>query len=143
MTATRSRKEEKFYKSYRMNHKKAACDFCNIDKNYSQFLKATRSFKVIRNIFAYSIWDGQEVSDHLMIIPKEHVDSLSKVTSAQAVELLKLISEYEAGGYNFYGRAPSSKIKSVVHQHIHLIKTVGQPKKFVFLLRRPYIRFVL
>ncbi len=142
MSATRSRKEEKVYKKYQAESNKESCPFCAIRKGDKQFLDETKSFKLIRNIFAYSIWDGQRVTDHIMIVPKKHTDKLEDLDSKEAIEFLKIIGKYEKRGYNMYSRAPSSKIKSVVHQHSHLIKTQGAPKKFLFLLRKPYIRIV-
>lgn len=142
MSATRSRKEEKAYKQYQKTVDSSTCQFCAINKKNEQFISSTKSFKVIRNIFAYSIWDGQVVTDHLLVIPKRHTDSLGGFSPSEAAELLKTLDGYEKEGYNVYARAPSSTIKSVVHQHTHLIKTAGAPKKFIFLLRKPYIRII-
>jgi diadenosine tetraphosphate (Ap4A) HIT family hydrolase len=97
---------------------------------------------VIRNIFAYSIWDGQQVDDHLMVIPKKHTDTLADLNEKEAVDYVRVISAYELNGYNVYSRAPQSAIKSVIHLHTHLIKTSGPPKKVVFLARKPYIRII-
>lgn len=143
MSASRSRREEKVYARYRKNRQGSDCQFCAIKKGDGQFIKATKSFKLIRNIFAYSIWDGQAVEDHLMIIPKRHIDGLSELGASEAAEYVKLVGEYERAGYSSYGRHPASAIKSVVHQHTHLIKTHGRSKDFIFLLRRPFfIRLV-
>lgn len=144
MTATRSRKEERHYKRYLRNNPDSDCAFCKINKKeHQQFVEETASFKVIRNIFKYSIWDGQQVVDHLMVVPKRHTDSLANLSDKQAAELVKIIGKYEKRGFNVYARAPTSPIKSIVHQHSHLIKTAGASKRFIFLLRRPYIRIVL
>lgn len=142
MSAIRSRKEEKLYKRYRKKLGTGVCQFCAVGKEDTHYLRASRSFKIIRNIFAYSIWDGQRVVDHLLVIPKKHVDSLGDLSASEASELLKIFNEYEKEGYNVYARAPTSAIKSVIHQHTHLIKTAGAPKKFIFLLRKPYIRII-
>lgn len=144
MTATRSRKEEITYQKHRAKKKSPVCDFCVITKNDDQFVKEGIYFIIIRNIFSYSIWDGQDVIDHLMLVPKKHTDSLSTLPKAAAEEYVKTISGYEKDGYNIYARAPSSVIKSITHQHTHFIKTHGKPKNFVFLLRAPYyIRFIV
>jgi len=143
MSATRSRKEEKNYKRYIKKVDKSQCIFCGIDKNNKSLIKQTPSFKIVRNIFAYSLWDGQAVVDHLMVVPIKHTETLKDFTAEEALELLKLLSLYENQGYNVYARAPSSHIKSIPHQHTHLIKTEGRPKKFIFLTRKPYIRIIL
>ena len=143
MSATRSRKEELTYKRHLNNQASDECQFCAIKKGDKQFISATKYFKVIRNIFAYSIWDGQTVTDHLMVLPKRHIDNIASFSAAEGTEFLKLISRYEKQGYNIYARAPASVIKSVAHQHTHLIKTKGAAKKLIFLIRLPvYFRFV-
>lgn len=138
MSVSRSRREEKNYSRYRKKLVSGECQFCSIKDSDDQFVKASKSFKVIRNIFAYSIWDGQSVDDHLMIVPKRHVDSLAHLNESEAREYIKLVGQYEQAGYSSYSRHPSSTIKSVVHQHTHLIRTSGLSKNFIFLLRRPF-----
>lgn len=143
MTATRSRKEEKTYTRYLKTKPKGRCPFCQIGTGDDQLVEQTKYFKVIHNIFGYSLWDSQEVADHLMIVPKQHINSLSKLSADAAQDYLKLIGKYEKKSYSQYSRAPSSVVKSIPHQHTHLIKPQGGPKKFVFQLRRPfYIRLV-
>ncbi len=138
MSATRSRKEEMIYRAYRKKQNPEICLFCQIKKGHRQHILDTRSFRLIRNIFPYSVWDGQKVVDHLMITPKKHVTGLADLSSQEAAELHKLISRYEKRGYSIYARSPESKIKSVAHQHTHLIKTKGKPWDLIFLIRRPF-----
>ena len=139
MTATRSRKEEKEYKGY-LKTKPNTCPFCEIKTGSDQLIEETKHFKVVHNIFSYSLWDGQNVADHLMIVPKKHTASLADIPKDASAEFVQLLGSYEKKGYNIYARAPASVIKSVLHQHTHLIKPAGRPKKFVFLLRKPFIR---
>jgi diadenosine tetraphosphate (Ap4A) HIT family hydrolase len=76
-----------------------------------------------------------------MIVPKVHTDRLGELDSNAAVEYVKLIDRYESEGYKLYARTPSSVVKSVKHQHTHLLQLDGKEKHFVFLLRKPfYIR---
>ena len=119
------------------------CVFCNLDEKNEQFVSETKYFKIVRNIFGYSLWDSQRVADHLMIVPKKHTDSLNDLPKEAAVEFVGLLGQYEAKHYNVYARASSSVMKTVVHQHTHLIKPSGKPRKLVFLWRKPYIRFTL
>ncbi len=141
--ATRSRKEEKNYKKYRETDSfKGVCTFCNISPDEDQFVKETKSFQVIKNIFSYSQWDGQGVVDHLLIVPKKHTVSLGDLTAPEAVEFIELIGSYEKLGYDFSARAPKSNRKTVQHQHTHLIKLDRKTKKFLFYLKKPYIRFL-
>ena len=141
MTAQRSRKEELKYRTYRKQTNFDECEFCK--SLPAQEIKTTSLFKVIQNKFPYTIWDGQTVVDHLMIVPKAHTDTVAHFTDDMIADYFKLLQEYEAQGYNVYARAPSSKIKSIAHQHTHLLKTQGHPKRFVLLIRKPfYIRLV-
>lgn len=141
MTAPRSIREERMYRRYRRDHKGEECPFCGIAKGHEQYVEETRYFKVIRNRIPYSIWDGQGVLEHLMIAPKSHTDRLGSLHARAAVEYIGLIDKYESAGYNVYARAPTSSVKSIVHQHTHLIKLDGKDKRFVLIVHRPlYVR---
>lgn len=91
-------------------------------------------------MFPYTQWDGQGVVDHIMVIPKKHTDTLSDLTSHEAIEYVELIASYESRGYSVYSRSPSSTRKTVVHQHTHLIKLDNQTKKLLFYLKKPFLR---
>ena len=139
--STRSRKETTTYKKYhRSFHGKKGCVFCEIDSSSDQFVSETNHFKVIDNIFPYSLWDDQDVEDHLMIVPKKHTDTLSDLTPKEAQEYVLTMCSYEKKGYNVWARAPQSSIKSVMHQHTHLIKPGGKTMRFMFYMRKPYFR---
>lgn len=144
MTAVRSRKQVIAYRRHQRTLPAGrSCDFCQIDAGYEQFLRETKHFKIIRNIFAYSLWDSTAVRDHLMIVPKQHTDTMADFTTDEAMEYVHLLAEYESQGYNVYARAPQSTIKSVVHQHTHLIKGMGPRKRFILFWRKPYVRVAL
>jgi diadenosine tetraphosphate (Ap4A) HIT family hydrolase len=140
----RSAKDQKHYDT----HKKGLptdshCEFCSISRGDHQFISETTHFKIIRNIFPYSYWDHQRVADHLMIVPKQHTNTLSDLPEIAASEYVKLISSYEKSGYNVYARAPQSKQKSIMHQHTHLIKPeASKVIKTVFYRAKPYIRIL-
>ena len=142
MGATRSRSAEKAYGKQRKAEAGDACVFCAITPSSEQYVGATNSFKVIKNIYGYSYWDGQAVAEHLMITPNAHTDTLAYMTNAQKVEFLDLLTKYETSGYNVYARAPGSIRKTIHHQHTHLIKPKGKPFKLLFYLERPYFRFL-
>lgn len=101
------------------------------------------NFRVIRNKFPYAYWDNQPVADHLMIVPKWHTDTLSGLSAEAAQEYVRLLSAYENEGYNLYARAPGSLMKSVVHQHTHLIRTQPSKIKMMVYVPRPYFSWVL
>lgn len=78
-----------------------------------------------------------------MIIPVQHTDTLADIPETAAVEFVQLISKYEQDGYNIYARAPISGMKSVIHQHTHLIKPEGKRISAVVHTRKPYIHIAV
>ncbi len=136
--ATRSIKEEKRYSKYRKNKMQNRCVFCSPSSD--EVFKETKSFFIIKNKFAYSVWDGQGVKDHLMIVPKKHTDSLSDFSSHEIIEYFDIVSSYEKEGYDLWSRAPKSNRKTVTHLHSHLILLDRKTKKFLFYLNKPYLR---
>jgi len=141
--ATRSRKEMLKYRKYRKTlNPKDNCVFCSPKERGNRTVQETKNFWVLRNIFPYSHWDSQGVSDHLMIVPKVHIVSLSNLKSHEIIEYFELMSSYELQGYNIYARPPISSMKSVVHQHTHLIKLDGVSKKLFLYAKKPYIRIM-
>lgn len=141
--STRSRKETVKYYKYRLtDHFKTDCIFCNLGPGDEQFVEETKSFMIIKNIFAYSIWDNQDVEHHLMVVPKRHIDSINDLSRNEAVEFVDIVGSYESRGYNIWARAPQSIVKSVAHQHTHLIKPGQTNKSFIFYLKKPYLRVV-
>ncbi|HVX24656.1 MAG TPA: hypothetical protein VG992_04955 [Candidatus Saccharimonadales bacterium] len=142
MAATRSRKEYLKYERHLATVQPGLCAFCAIEAGSDQLIKETKHFKIIYNIFPYSLWDGQRVVEHLMVAPQTHTDTLSALNDKQKAEYVDILQEYESNGYNIYARAPVSKIKSIAHQHTHLIKTEGAARRFLLLLRKPYFRIV-
>lgn len=83
------------------------------------------------NKFPYDFWDMKKIKEHIMIVPIRHVDSVSHFYHSEQTKFLKLLSEYEASGHNFYGRSPGDITKSIAHQHTHLIKPIGKEIKFI------------
>lgn len=141
--STRSRKAEKEYALHRKEiHSVTDCVFCDYTEKDECFIKQTKSFKILNNLFPYSQWDGQGVLDHIMVIPKKHTDSLNDFNSTEAIEYVGLIGSYESKGYSVYSRAPSSTRKTVVHQHTHLIKLDNNTMKLIVFNKKPHIRIV-
>lgn len=78
-------------------------------------------FAIVKNLFKYDIWDGYEVKDHLLIVPKIFTESVSTFSKEERAEYWQILADYESKGYAIYARAPQSKRKTVKHQHTHLI----------------------
>jgi diadenosine tetraphosphate (Ap4A) HIT family hydrolase len=102
------------------------CPFCRLgggkDKVGHTIMKETDLFWVVKNKFPYVRWDARPVEDHLMVVPKRHVDSTSEMTEAERNELMDLIAETEPLGFSFYGRSLYNDSRSIAHQHTHLLK---------------------
>ena len=140
MTATRSTAEERQYQKLRKQDSGADCPFCTIQHGHEQFVTETDHFRIIRNRTPYSLWDSHKVADHLMLVPKKHTDRLSELPKNAMAEDTEVLGKYEDQGYNIYARSPGSKIKSVIHQHTHLIKLNDHKINFLLMNRKPYIR---
>ena len=56
-----------------------------------------------------------------MAVPKRHVKNFSEMNQQEAMELLQIISQYEIDGYSMYARAPKDVMRSITHQHTHLL----------------------
>ena len=138
----RSRKDQKNYATD-IKNRTADCPFCALNDASEQIISQTKNFIVIRNIFPYSVWDAHRVTDHLMIVPKMHTEVLSKLCAQAAVEYVGIVSNYELKGYDIYARSPHSTIKSVPHQHTHLIKSDGKRIKALLHLEKPYVRVLI
>lgn len=142
MTATRSRKQARFYDQER-RQVGSACVFCDLTADSPQTIQVTKHFKVVQNIYPYSLWDGQRVEDHVVLIPNQHTDTLSDLNREAALEFVTILGSYESRGYNVYARAPGSNVKTVIHQHTHLIKLYRKHIRGLLFLRKPHIRLLL
>lgn len=141
MTANRTRKEHQKYIRYNKSLKgDKKCIFCDLKKGDPQYISETKHFFIIRNIFPYSLWDDMKVVDHLMLVPKQHTDTLAVLSKEAAVEYVNIISEYEQNSYGIWARPVGSVIKSIEHQHTHFIKGDGKRGKFLLHSRKPYTR---
>lgn len=141
MTASRSRTQVKQMKHDNVpENKHRACPFCSLENDPHNIVQATKHFWVIPNKYPYSLWDSQKVKSHLLIVPRTHTSKLGSLGAGAGVEFLNLIDKYESHGYNVYARAPGSLLKTVEHQHTHLIQPHGKVRKLVLYLRKPYLR---
>lgn len=136
--STRHRKNHKQY-IHHQRRRKSDCDFCNFSIGDGQVVEETTLFWVVKNIFAYNVWDDLAVVDHLMIIPKRHIIGMHEFSETEILDYFTIMTGYEEKGYSLYARAPKNIGKSVIHQHSHLIKLGSSTKKFMFYIRKPHI----
>lgn len=133
----RDRKTQKSYRAYVASKPRAAvCEFCTLTPGDGQVVKVLDAFFVARNLYPYTIWDSFYVDEHLMLIPKRHVENIGALPAKDLISYGRLISEYEAQGYSIYGRAASNGARSVPHQHTHLIKVSRRRVHGLLYLRR-------
>lgn len=135
----RTRKAELSYKKFRKANPVADCNFCAFHADDRQTVREAEYFWIAKNIFAYSLWEGLDVQEHLMVVPKKHRDSLHHFTPAELREYSELVAEYDERGYSTYTRSSLNVSKSVAHQHTHLLKLGQRHTKATFYLQKPYI----
>ena len=129
----------RFHKQYD-NHIQQGCPFCQTYQE-PKLIETTQHAQVVKNNFPYNLWEGKEVIEHLMILPKRHVPSLEYLHNDELLDIMQLIAKYEAANYNVYARGVTNNTRSVVHQHTHLIKISNTKAKFFFYLAKPYVVF--
>lgn len=142
-TIHRSRRGELIYRRYLKDHASSnggECILCKLqnEKN-KEIVKTEKHFFVVKNIFPYTMWDSCNVVNHLMVIPKKHVSSLSELNAKELMEFSTLIASYENKQYGIYARPNASNMKSIAHQHTHLIKTDHKKTKILFYIERPIV----
>jgi diadenosine tetraphosphate (Ap4A) HIT family hydrolase len=129
----RNRKSHKRYDK----HNQVGCPFCESYKK-PRLIKATTHAQVVKSDFPYDFWEGKDVLEHLMVLPKRHVASLQELKDEELLDVMKLIAEYEADNYNVYARGVANATRSVVHQHTHLIKATNTEPKMYIYIPKPY-----
>jgi diadenosine tetraphosphate (Ap4A) HIT family hydrolase len=142
MNAVRSRKDKRAYAQYLRSLGPAeGCQFCLLQPGDSQLLWESNNFKIIINRFPYALWDTKPVEEHLMLVPKQHTVTLKNLSPKESQEYVELISDYEHRGYNIYARSPGSSMKSVLHQHTHLIKlSPTRRRRIIITTIKPFIK---
>lgn len=140
-TLHRNRSEELEYRRRLKSRKgnQAGCVFCDANNPDNKIIEEYALFTVINNLFPYTLWDSCKVVEHFMIVPKRHVDSVSEFNADEIAEYHTIAASYEGRGYDLYSRGRSSTMKSVPHQHTHLIKTDGVKIKGLIYHERPLI----
>lgn len=138
--AVRSRANENRYRKYKEKHASINCHFCDLVKHSTnQIIKQTDYFLIVKNLFGYDLWDGCRVKEHLMIVPKRHVESLAGLSNKEMSSYLEQVVQFEAAGYSVYARASDNTTRSINHQHTHLIKIDNNPVKMLAYSKKPYL----
>ena len=125
-------------KQYHSYPKTATCQFCDRNEIQVGLVSESKHAYVIKNRTFYDMWELCRVTDHLLVVPKEHVTSVSDLSDAAKADIMTVIGEYEKTDYNAYARGATNGRRSVIHQHTHLIKTNHKQARFFMMFRRPY-----
>ena len=134
----RTRKMERHYVSHR-GVRGDHCDFCHFSLESSQTRREYDHFWLVENIFPYALWDGCRVTEHLLLSPKRHIESLSELTPQESTEYVQIISGMEDEGYAVYARPANSAAKSVPHQHSHFIRIDNKKIKTLYYNYLPHV----
>lgn len=97
--------------------------------------------RVFPNKFPYEYWDNRGVVEHLLLVPKRHVESLSELSNEEKIEAMNIMAQYEAAGYSVYWRSKTNTARSVPHQHTHLIKVDNVSPHLAVFSQKPYFVF--
>lgn len=137
----RTRRNNKLYEKQRVE--KNGCPFCDPSEIDYRLVGQSEHAYIIPNKAPYDVWEHHKVIDNLMVIPKRHVSHTGDLTDEELLDLMRLISKYEADGYNVYARTGSSYRRSQEHQHTHLIKIDNKPPRVSVVVTKPYflVRF--
>lgn len=132
------RKTKVKYNSHNNADKKVqSCGFCDAETS-ARHVYETDTIAVIPNRVSYDMFEGRRVTEHLMVIPKQHRESFVDFTQQEQLETMQVIAKYETEGYNIYARGVGSISRSMKHQHTHLIKLSQRTSNAVFYIKRPY-----
>lgn len=114
------------HKKYLSFPRSNSCDFCDPPGKFKKIIAETAHAWIVENRVAYTQWELRKVTEHLMVFPKSHVLTLNELSQDARIDIINVMAQYEADGYEIYARAPTSSTRSVPHQHTHLIK--AEPK---------------
>lgn len=121
-----------------VDRRRGLCPFCNNESGIDKAIYSNDLIYVIPNRTKYDIFEGREVTEHYMIIPRRHVETMDELSDDERLAIMKVASDYEKQGFNVYARGVGSITRSVKHQHTHLIKITNKPTKLYLYLKKPY-----
>lgn len=142
---TRTRKSERKYVEFRKQNAEekdgSSCDLCKYIPG-TKIVHRGKTMNITAANFPYDFWDSTGVAEHLMILPKRHVNFIHELNPSERDEYLDILSEYEQKGYCIYSRGNAVATRSRTHLHTHLILLDGKHKKIVFYIRKPHMNFM-
>lgn len=127
----------KTIKAYRKRRDLSSCPFC-LPETLARAVYEGKHIYIVPNLTSYDLWEAQDVEDHLLIIPRRHVQSLSELDEKERLAVMDAAASHEAKGYSIYARGKGFINRSVQHQHTHLIKTSNKQPRILIYMQRPY-----
>lgn len=131
-------KRQSYSRLNQSDKQRGECTFCTDETLPGRVIEDSETMYIIPNRTQYDMFEGLRVHDHLMIIPKRHVETIDDLTKEEKLAMVDVVGKYESQGYSVYARGVGSISRSVKHQHTHLIKLRNIRPKFIFFVRRPY-----
>lgn len=90
---------------------------------------------IVRNAYSYTAYNGQEVEDHRLVVPPQHVSDTDEMTEPQARAFNDAMTHLRVvDGMTMMMRSNKDKSKSVPHAHGHGF-TLG--RRVIFQLYDP------
>src|SRR5690606_28572825 len=96
------RKTHHTYRRHNAADKKSegSCPFPSCQgRNGQMILRENDTMYVIANRVPYDMFEGRRVEDHLMVIPKRHVETIADFTDQEMIDQMTIIGEYESQRY--------------------------------------------
>jgi diadenosine tetraphosphate (Ap4A) HIT family hydrolase len=134
------KKRMTYVKNRKHDEKQTDCPLC-ADKTDQRLVEQTDNFRIISNRTPYDFFEGRKVSEHYMIVPKRHIETLDDFNETERLEHAKIASRYEKKGFDIYSRGVGSIGRSIKHQHTHLIKNSNKLTKLYIFIEKPYFLF--
>ena len=95
------------------------CPFCAPDRKRIEELK---TMQVLYNDYPYEYFDGRYVKEHIMIVPRRHINLFDSYTAQEHEEYWQLFVKYQLLGYASLTRPVGDTHRSVpAHLHTHLL----------------------
>jgi len=130
----------KTYFKYKSRQKKGICPFCS-EERLDKAVYQDDYIYIVPNLTKYDLWELHDVTEHLLIIPKRHIESLNELTNDEKLAIMNQVAEYESKGYSTYARGVGFIKRSVKHQHTHLIKVTNKEPNIAFFVKKPRFLF--
>jgi diadenosine tetraphosphate (Ap4A) HIT family hydrolase len=123
---------------YRSRQNSSSCPFCN-SETLAEAIYKDKFVYIVPNLTKYDLWELYDVEDHLLLIPKRHVEILKELDDKERLAVMNQAADYESRGYSVYARGTGFIKRSVKHQHTHLIKVSNKKPRLALFIQSQYM----